>query len=72
MREFYMEAEARELLEDFENAFSEAWTAAQDIQTYIDKEYHGDRTQFLHEVAHCCDCFSAADALKTIFEYSEK
>jgi hypothetical protein len=28
MNEFYMQAEARELLEDFESAYSEAWFVA--------------------------------------------
>lgn len=43
MNEFYMQAEARELLEDFESAFSETWFCAQDILKHIDDEYGGDR-----------------------------
>ena len=72
MNEFYMQMEARELLEDFENAFSEAWFAAQDIQKYIEEEYCGDRDRFLSEVQKSCDYFSAAEALKSVFEISEK
>ena len=71
MSEFYMEVEARELLEDFESAYQDAWFVAQDILKYIDNEYDGDRYRFLYEVAHCCDYFSAADALKAVFDISE-
>ena len=71
MNEFYMQAEARELLEDFESAFSETWFCAQDILKYIDDEYGGDREKFLKDVATCCDYCSSANALKTIFEFCE-
>ena len=71
MNEFYMQAEARELLENFESAFSETWFCAQDILKYIDDEYGGDRDLFLYQVAHCCDYFSAAEALKAVFDISE-
>ena len=71
MSEFYMEVEARELLEDFESAYSEAWFVAQDILKYIDDEYNGDRDRFLYEVEHCCDYFSTAEALKAVLEVSE-
>ena len=66
-----MEVEARELLEDFESAYSEAWFVAQDILKYIDDEYNGDRDRFLYEVANCCDYFSTAEALKAVLEVSE-
>ena len=72
MNEFYMQAEARELLEDFENAYSEAWFDAQDILKYIEEKYGGDRQAFLDNVAHSCDYCSAAEALKSVFGISEK
>lgn len=67
-----MEVEARELLEDFENAYQEAWFVAQDIAKYIDDEYNGDKERFLCDVANCCDYFSTAEALKAVFGFSEK
>ena len=72
MNEFYMQVEARELLDGFENAYSEAWFVAQDILKYIDEEYCGDKDRFLYEVANCCDYFSTAEALKAVFDISEK
>ena len=72
MNEFYMQVEARELLEDFEIAYQDAWFAAQDILKYIEDEYCGDRERFLYDVANCCDYCSSAEALKSIFEVSEK
>ena len=72
MSEFYMQAEARELLEDFESAYSEAWIAAQDVLAYIEEEYDGDRERFLYEVAHNCDYFSASEALRIVFDHSER
>ena len=71
MNEFYMQVEARELLEDFENAYQEAWFVAQDIAKYIDDEYNGDKERFLCDVANCCDYFSTAEALKAVFDISE-
>ena len=72
MNEFYMQAEARELLDGFENAYSEAWFVAQDILKYIDEEYCGDKDRFLYEIANCCDYFSTAEALNAVFDISEK
>ena len=72
MNEFYMQVEARELLEEFESAYSAAWFVAQDILKYIDDEYNGDRERFLYDVANCCDYYSSEEALKSIFEVSEK
>ena len=69
--EFYLNVESRKLLEEFESAFSDAWFAAQEILKYIDDEYNGDKERFLYEVAHNCDYFSAAKALKSIFDHSE-
>ena len=69
--DFYMEVEARELLEEFESAYQDAWFVAQDILKYIDDEYNGDRERFLYEVANCCDYFSTAEALKAVLEVSE-
>ena len=66
-----MEVEARELLEEFESAYQDAWFAAQDILKYIDDEYDGDQERFLYEVANCCDYFSTAEALKAVLEVSE-
>lgn len=66
-----MEVEARELLDEFESAYSEAWFAAQDILKYIDDEYDGDKERFLYEIAHCCDYYSTAEALKAVLEVSE-
>ena len=66
-----MEVEARELLDDFETAYQDAWFVAQDILKYIDDEYNGDRDRFLYEVANCCDYFSTAEALKAVLEVSE-
>ena len=71
MNEFYMQVEARELLEDFESAYQDAWFVAQDILKYIDDEYNGDREQFLYDVAHSCDYFSTAEVLKAVFDISE-
>lgn len=71
MIEFYMQAEARELLEDFESAFSIVWDSAQDILNYINVEYNGNKEQFLFEVAHNCDYCSTAEALKSVFEAFE-
>ena len=72
MNEFYMQVEARELLEDFESAYSETWFVAQDILKYIENEYCGDRERFLYDVANCCDYFSTAEVLKAVFDLSEK
>ena len=72
MNDFYVQAEARELLEDFENAFQDAWFVAQDILEYIKKEYNGDRDAFLNDVAQNCDYCSSAEALKSVFGISEK
>ena len=72
MNNFYMQAEARELLEDFEESFQETWFIAKDILKYIDDQYDGDRKRFLYDVAHCGDYFSAAEALKSVFGFSEK
>ena len=66
-----MEVEARELLEEFESAYQDAWFVAQDILKYIDDEYNGDRERVLYEVANCCDYFSTAGALKAVLEVSE-
>ena len=66
-----MEVEARELLEEFESAYQDAWFVAQDILKYIDDEYNGDRERFLYEVANCCDYYSTAEALKAVLEVSE-
>ena len=71
MNDFYMQAEARELLEDFESAYSEAWITAQDVLKYINDYYGGDRNRFLQDVAQSCDYCSAAEALRSIFEISE-
>ena len=71
MIEFYMQAEGRELLEDFESAFSIVWDSAQDILKYIEVEYNGNKEQFLFEIAHSCDYCSTAEALRSVFEAFE-
>ena len=62
--EFYLEAEARELLSTFECAYSMAWETCEDIEAYVEQHYDGDTEQFLFEVAHSCDYFSMAPVLR--------
>ena len=71
MKYFYNSEYAKNLLADFEDSFEDAWFTAQDIKKYIDAEYDGDREKFLKDVATCCDYCSSANALKTIFDFSE-
>ena len=40
--EFYLEAEARELLNMFESAYSMAWETAQEIEAFVRDSYDGD------------------------------
>lgn len=72
MKEPILTARTRVLLEDFESAFSYAWDAAQDILIHIDSYYDGNKEMFLDDVAHSCDYFTTAKALKAIFDFSEK
>lgn len=62
--EFYLEVEARELLCDFESAYSTAWETCEQIEQYIDRYYGGDVATFIYEVAHNCDYFSIAPILQ--------
>ena len=62
--EFYMQAEACELLSTFECAYSMAWETFEEIEQYIEENYDGDIEQFLYEVAHNCDYFSMAPVLR--------
>ena len=62
--EFYLEAEARELLSDFERAYSIAWDTVEEIEQYVERYYNGDFETFLFEVAHNCDYFSIAPILQ--------
>ena len=71
MKNFYFSEYARNLLSEFEDSFEDAWFSAQDIKKYIDAEYDGDQEKFLKDVATCCDYCSSANALKTIFNFSE-
>lgn len=70
--EFYMEAEARELLSTFESAYSMAWETSEDIEQYIEDNYDGNTEQFLFEVAHTCDYFSMATVLKDFIASKKK
>ena len=70
--EFYLEAEARELLSTFESAYSMAWDTCEDIEAYIEQHYDGDIEQFLFEVAHSCDYFSMASVLREFIDQKTK
>ena len=67
--EFYLEAEARELLSDFESAYSMAWETCEEIEQHIDRYYGGDVETFIFEVAHNCDYFSIAPVLQEFIEH---
>ena len=66
--DFYLEAEARELLSTFESAYSMAWDTAQDVEAFVKDNYDGDMEQFLSDVAHTCDYFSMAPILRQFFD----
>lgn len=69
---FYFPKLVRHLLEEFENAFDDMWPVVQEILDFIKYEYNGDKEAFLADVSSSCDYFSASDALRAIFGYSEK
>lgn len=71
--DFYLEAEARELLNAFDSAYTITWESAQDIEAYIKKSCSGNAEKFLSDVARTCDYFSIAATLKQfINQHTEK
>ena len=72
MRDFCLEAEAHELLSEFDSAYNVAWETAQDIQKYIDDRYDGNTEQFLFDVAQSCDYFSLSPILKEFLNDNTK
>ena len=70
--EFYLEAEAHELMSTFESAYSMAWDTCEEIEAYIEQHYDGDIEQFLFEVAHSCDYFSMASVLREFIDQKTK
>lgn len=70
--EFYLEVEARELLSEFESAYSMAWETCEEIESFIQQSYDGNTEQFLFEVAHNCDYFSMAPVLKDFITSKSK
>ena len=62
--DFTLEAEARELLNAFDSAYTIAWENAQDIEVYIKKSCGGNAEKFLSDVARTCDYFSIAPILR--------
>ena len=70
--DFYLEAEASELLNTFESAYSIAWETCEQIEIYINQYYDGNTEQFLLEVAHSCDYFSMAPVLRQFIADKQK
>lgn len=70
--EFYMEAEMRELIGDFEESYSMAWNTCKEIQVHIKNHYEGNTEQFLSDVAHNCDYFSMSPILRDFIDKIEK
>lgn len=70
--EFYMEAEMRELIGDFEESYSMAWNTCKEIQEHIKNHYEGNTEQFLSDVAHNCDYFSMSPILRDFIDKIEK
>lgn len=62
--DFTLDAEARELLNAFDSAYTIAWESAQDIEAYIKERCGGNAEIFLSDVAHTCDYFSIAPILR--------
>lgn len=67
--DFYLEAEAKDLLCDFESAFSKAWDTAPEIEQYIKQHYDGDTERFIFEVSHSCDYFSLSKPLRLFLDH---
>lgn len=59
-----LDAEARELLNAFDSAYTIAWENAQDIESYIKERCGGNAEKFLSDVARTCDYFSIAQILR--------
>ena len=62
--DFNLEAEARELLNAFDSAYTIAWESAQDIESFIKARCGGNAESFLSDAARTCDYFSIAQILR--------
>ena len=71
MKETYLPTKAKALLDEFDNAFQNAWDIAQEILYYIEDAYDGDRNEFLSNALHNVDYCTVAKALQAIFAFSE-
>ena len=71
MKKAYLPIKAKTLLNEFDNAFQNAWDIAQEILYYIEDVYDGDKNEFMSNALHNVDYCTVAKALKAIFDFSE-
>ena len=72
MDELFLTKTQKELIENFENEFSNLWETLQDIQAYVNEFYDGDRWAFLDELDKSCDYCTTSKLMRLIFDFSEK
>ena len=66
--DFYLEAEAKELLYDFESAYSTLYEEYSTIKEYAEKYYAGGIQQFIYDVRRSQDYFSLAKPMIAFYD----
>lgn len=60
--------EMREELAQFESLYSELFETGEKIQSLIDKEHNGDKTQFIEMISHCMDYYTLRHSLGFVLQ----